>query len=440
MTTRTTRSFPAVELDLERLPSPRRPERLLLVLAGLFVLFNQVALLLAQHRSVTDLWPVAVWITCAWTGHVALNAWRPARDPLLFPLAMFLTGWGINLVARLVPSYAPRQTLWLVVGMAALLALAAAAGDLKWLRRYRYTLLIGGLLLLGITILIGQNPSHQGPRLWLGFGRIYYQPSELLKILLVAFLASYFADHQRYMRLDTVRVGRWSAPSPTFLAPVLLMWGICVVVLVWQRDLGTATLFFVVFLMMLYLAAGQAKLLLGGIGLLLVAGVAAYILFDVVALRVDIWLDPWSTADSSAYQVVQSLLAVAAGGVFGQGIGQGQPTIIPVVHSDFAFVAIAEEWGLLGALVALLMMAVLVVRGLRIAVRSRQVFKSLLAAGLSVLLAVQSLLIVGGVLKLVPLTGVTFPFVSYGGSSLLTSFAIVGLLLVLSDEAQEAAR
>jgi len=442
MITPTTRSFPAVELDVEAAPAPRRPERLLLVLAGVFVLLNQGALLLAQARPITDLWPVGVWIACATVGHSALNAWRPVRDPLLFPLAMFLAGWGINLVARLVPGYAPRQTLWLVVGLAALLALAAFAGDLKWLRRYRYTLLIGGLLLLGITILVGQNPSHHGPRLWLwlGFGGIYYQPSELLKVLLVAFLASYFADHQRYMRLDTMRVGRWSAPSPAFLGPVLLMWGICVVVLVWQRDLGTATLFFVVFLIMLYLAAGQAKLLVGGLILLLLASAAAYHFFDVVALRVDIWLDPWSTADSSAYQVVQSLLAVAAGGVFGQGIGQGLPTIIPVVHSDFAFVAIAEEWGLLGALVALLAMGALVVRGLRIAVRSRQAFKSLLAAGLSVLLGVQSLLIVGGVLKLAPLTGVTFPFVSYGGSSLLTSFAIVGLLLVLSGETQAAPR
>ncbi len=428
-----------VDLDAEeRLPA--RHERLLLALAGLFVLVNQVALLIARDRAWTAIWPVGVWIACAAVGHWALERRLPRRDPLLFPLAMFLTGWGLNLVARLVPSYAVRQTVWLIVGLAALLAVTALPNDLRWLRRYRYTWLIGGLALLAITILLGENPSQRGPRLWLwlGFGRIYYQPSELLKILLVAFLASYFADHQRYMRQDSLRIGPWQVPSPAFLGPVLLMWGICVVVLVWQKDLGAATLFFAVFMVMLYIASGQGLLLIGGMGLLLVAGLVAYNLFDVVALRVDIWLDPWSTAGSSAYQVVQSLMAVAAGGVFGQGIGQGQPTIIPVVHSDFAFAAIAEEWGLLGVLAVLVALAVIVVRGMQIAVRARHVFRGLLAAGLSIMVALQSLLIMGGVLKLVPLTGVTLPFVSYGGSSLLTSFVIIGLLLVLSGDEQGA--
>jgi cell division protein FtsW (lipid II flippase) len=416
-------------------PSLRR-ERWLLLLAGLFILANHLTLIVAQDRRWTALWPVGVWGACALTGHLLLNRRLPDRDPLLFPLAMFLTGWGLNLIARLVPSYTWRQTLWMVISLGALLTITALPGDLRWLRRYRYTWLIGGLALLGITILLGINPSGGGPRLWiwLGFGRIYYQPSELLKILLVAFLASYFADHQFYMRLDTIRLGRRRIPSPTFLGPLLLMWGICVVVLIWQRDLGTATLFFVVFMVMLYLTSGQAVLLLGGLALLLAAGLVAYKMFAVVALRVNIWWSPWRTADSDAYQIVQSLMAVASGGVFGQGIGQGQPTIIPLAHSDFVFAAIAEEWGLLGVLGVLVALAGIVVRGMRIAAQARQPFRVLLAAGLSVTLAVQSLLIMGGVLKLVPLTGVTLPFVSYGGSSLLTCFAITGLLLVVSSE------
>jgi cell division protein FtsW (lipid II flippase) len=427
------------EFDLDIWPSPALRERRLLALAGLFVLINHATLIIARDRPWTSLWPVGVWALCAGVGHLALNRRLPRRDPLLFSLAMFLAGWGINLVSRLVPSYAPRQTLWLVFGVAALLAVTAFPNDLRWLRRYRYTWLIGGLALLGLTIALGQNPSNRGPRLWLwlGFGRIYYQPSELLKILLVAFLASYFADHQRYMRVDMVRLGPWRVPSPAFLGPVLLMWGVCVVVLIWQRDLGTATLFFAVFMVMLYLASGQGQLMIGGLGLLVVAGFVAYHLFDVVALRVNIWLDPWTTATSDAYQVVQSLMAVAAGGLFGQGIGQGQPTIIPVVHSDFAFAAIAEEWGFLGVSGILIGIGTLVVRGMRIAVQGQQPFRSLLAAGLSVMLAMQSLMIMGGVLKLVPLTGVTLPFVSYGGSSLLTSFVIVGLLLVLSNQEQD---
>ncbi|GAB4427450.1 MAG: FtsW/RodA/SpoVE family cell cycle protein [Anaerolineae bacterium] len=411
-------------------------ERLLLALAGAFVLINQVTLILAQERPALDLWPVLVWGMCALGGHVVLSRRLPARDPLLFPLAMLLTGWGLNLIARLVPSFADRQTLWLVVGTGALLGVTALPHDLRWLRRYRYTWLIGGLALLFLTILIGQNPSDTGPRLWLwlGVGRVYYQPSELLKILLVVFLASYLAEHQRYLRTDTIRLGPWQVPSPTFLGPVLLMWSICVIVLVWQRDLGTAMLFFVVFLTMLYLASGQALLLLGGTLLIGAATVLGYRLFDVVALRVEVWWNPWPTANAQAYQVVQSLIAIASGGILGQGVGQGQPGIIPVVHSDFAFAAIAEEWGLVGTLSVVAALATLVLRGMRIAALASHPFRALLAAGLSVLLGVQSLLIMGGVLKLVPLTGVTLPFVSYGGSSLLTSFVIVGLLLTLSEQ------
>ena len=426
------------DLEDEAIQTRIATERRLLAIAGAFILINQVTLIIARDRGWLTLWPVGVWMVCAAFGHAALQRRLPNRDPLLFPLAMFLTGWGLNLISRLVPGYTDRQTLWLVIGLAAMLALTAAPGDLRWLRRYRYTWLIGGLALLGITIVLGENPSGEGPRLWLGFGQIYYQPSELLKILLVAFLASYFAEHEPYMRQDSRRVMRWSVPAPAFLAPVLLMWGLCVVVLVWQRDLGTATLFFVVFMIMLYLASGQSALLLGGVVLLGLAALAAAQLFDVVGLRIRVWLDPWPTADSDAYQIVQSLIAVASGGLFGQGIGQGLPTIIPVVHSDFAFAAIGEEWGMLGMLAVIVALAMIVVRGMRIAVEARQAFERLLAAGLSVMLAVQSLLIMAGVLKLVPLTGITLPFVSYGGSSLLTMFAMIGLLLVLSNREREA--
>jgi len=192
-------------------------------------------------------------------------------------------------------------------------------------------------------------------------------------------------------------------------------------------------------MILLYLASGQGALLLAGAVLLALAALAATQLFDVVALRVRVWLDPWPTAGSDAYQIVQSLMAVAAGGVFGQGIGQGQPTIIPVVHSDFAFAAIGEEWGLLGLLVVTLALALIVARGMRIALAAQQPFERLLAAGLSVMLAVQALLIMGGVLKLIPLTGITLPFVSYGGSSLLTMFVMTGLLLVLSSRQREIA-
>lgn len=223
--------------------------------------------------------------------------------------------------------------------------------------------------------------------------------------------------------------------SPRVYGPILLMWGISVVVLIWQRDLGTAILFFAVFLVLLYIASGYNWILISGAILIVIAGIVAYREFSVVQLRIDIWLNPWPEADGRAFQIVQSLLAFAAGGPFGQGVGQGSPTYIPVVHSDFVFAALAEEWGLLGVIVVILCIALVVTRGLRIAVRQqRNSFLALLTVGLSILIATQSLLIMGGVLKLVPLTGVTLPFLSYGGSSLLTSFIIIGLLLRLSAQ------
>ncbi|MEW5988453.1 MAG: FtsW/RodA/SpoVE family cell cycle protein, partial [Chloroflexota bacterium] len=268
-----------------------------------------------------------------------------------------------------------------------------------------------------------------GAALWLPvplIGRVYFQPSELLKLLLLVFLASYFDERQ-----PLLRAGR--SPIP-YLAPLLLMWGFCITLLVWQRDLGAATLFFLLFLSLLYLATGEKRYLLGGLGLLLAAGLIGYFAFDVVALRVDAWWNPWPDADNRAFQIVQSLYALAAGGLGGQGVAQGFPDYIPVVHSDFAFAAIAEEWGLVGGLAVIACFALLAQRSLRIAIRCERPFRFYLAAGIAVLFGGQSFLIMAGVTKLLPLTGVTLPFVSYGGSSLLVSMVMVGLLIYLSAE------
>ena len=218
------------------------------------------------------------------------------------------------------------------------------------------------------------------------------------------------------------------------------MWLLSLVILVWQRDLGTAMLFFIVFLLLLYLTSGDPRLLLGGLALVIVAAATAYHLFDVVKLRVDIWLNPWLEADGRAYQIVQSLMAFGAGGVFGTGVGRGSPGFIPVVHSDFVFAALAEEWGLLGVVAVLSCFAVLALRGLSIGLsRSGGAYERLLAAALTMMLTAQALMIMAGVLKLLPLTGVTLPFISYGGSSLFVCFTMVGLLLRLSVPAPPAA-
>lgn len=427
---------------LQRDDTISRTERMLLALSGFFLLINFVSLWLVRSSSVLQIWHLIVWSACAIVGTRLLDNYLPRRDPLIFPLSMFLTGWGLVLIERLAPNFADRQTLWLVISVIAMLLVASMPYLLRWLRSYRYLLLIGGIILLVSTILLGRNPSGLAgaPELWLGIGNIFFQPSEALKVILVIFLASYLSEQYPAMRAQSQLkgLGRERAwLSPRILGPIILMWSLSIIIVVWQRDLGTAAIFFAVFLILLYAASGQSIILIGGGVLLMIAGFVAYNLFSVVELRVDIWINPWLEADGRAYQIVQSLMAFAAGGIWGEGIGQGSPTYIPVVHSDFIFSALAEEYGLVGILVTVAGLAILFMRGMRLAVQHQsRPFFALLAIGLSMLLAVQSLLIMGGVLKLLPLTGVTLPFLSYGGSSLLTSFVIMGLLLRLSSEVQ----
>lgn len=416
----------------------QRPlEQLLLLIASAFIGVNALSLSLVGIGGALPWLHSLGWGVAAWGGWWFLRRRLPVHDPYLFPLVMFLAGWGILLIDRLAPFFAARQTVWLLVGVVALCGTASFPQLLRWLRRFRYLLLLFGVGLLVSTILLGRNPSGVAgaPGLWLGIGTLFFQPSELLKIILVAFLASYLSDQVSALR---VTQGRWWQQgwlSPRILGPILLMWSLCVLVLVWQRDLGTASLFFLIFLTLLYVASGQWWILASGAGLALVAGVVGYYAFSVVRLRVDIWVNPWVEADGRAYQIVQSLMAIANGGIFGQGIGQGAPGYIPVVHSDFVFSALAEEWGLIGVIVMLGVFGVVLMRGMRTAIQlQHQPFHALLAVGLTMSLGLQTLLILCGVLKLFPLTGVTLPFLSYGGSSLVLSFVMIGLLLRLSAE------
>ncbi|MEO1644579.1 MAG: FtsW/RodA/SpoVE family cell cycle protein, partial [Chloroflexota bacterium] len=391
-------------IPLEQHSIVTNTERQLLWLTGAFVLVNFVALALQDITDIALWWHLAVWIGCAIGGSWVLDRLLPLRDPVLFPLVMFLSGWGLVLIDRLAPNFSDRQTIWLLISVAAMLVVVRIPQILRWLRAYRYLVLITGIVLLVSTIVLGQNPSGLAgaPELWLGFGNVFFQPSEALKVILVIFLASYLSEQFPAMRtqskLKTQGMGYQRAwLSPRILGPILLMWGLSILLVVWQRDLGTAALFFAVFLVLLYVASGQLSILLGGAGLLAIAGFVAYNLFAVVELRVDIWLNPWLEADGRAYQIVQSLMAFGAGGIFGQGIGQGSPTYIPVVHSDFIFSALAEEYGLLGVAVMVATMAIIVMRGMRIAVKHEsRPFYSLLALGLSMLIGIQSLLIMGG--------------------------------------------
>ncbi len=415
-----------------------RFERYLLLIAAAFVFVNAITFSLVNGGNLNPahLWGSFVWFAAIASAHFSLSRWQPEHDKLLLPIFALLTGWGIVLVDRLAANFLARQVLWVVLGTAVMLAIAILPRNLYLLRRYRYTLLIGGLILLATTLLLGINPSGLGARLWLPIslpiiGTIYFQPSELLKLLLLIFLASYFADREPLLRLD--RQQGWRGALP-YLAPLLLMWGFCMLLLVWQRDLGAATIFFVLFLALLYLATGHKRYVISGLILLLLGSIFAYFFFDVVTLRVDAWLNPWPDAYDRAYQIVQSLYAVAAGGVFGPGVGSGYPIYIPVVHSDFVFAAIAEEWGLIGSLSIVVIFMLLAYRGMRIALLTQRPFRFYLAAGITILFSVQALLIMGGVTKLLPLTGVTLPFISYGGSSMLISSMMAGLLLYISAD------
>ena len=442
---------------LEERDQPRdRREATLLGVTALFVVANVVALGVATDEGWAWprlLWP-GVWLVVSALAHLALRHLRPHRDPFLLPIYVLLSGWGLLLQDRLAPNFLGRQTLWYVLAMAALLVVAIAPRSLKPLMRYRYVLLLGGLVLVAITLVFGVNPSGGGAALWLPIpapilGVVYFQPSELLKVLLVIFLASYFTEQEplyRYNRHTARRDDADTRPNVVrrllrqlpFLGPLLLMWGFCLLLLVWQQDLGAAALFFIVFVALLYLATGERVYVAGGLVLLAAAGVFAFFAFDaVVAPRVLTWLNPWPNVSDRAYQVVQSLYAQAAGGVFGRGAGQGFPDYIPVVHSDFALAAIAEEWGLVGSLTVVAAYAIIALRGLRAALLALQglrprYFHAYLAAGLVVLFSVQAVLIIGGVIKLLPLTGITLPFISYGGSSLLVSSIMIGLLIHLS--------
>ena len=417
-----TKGLPTLQL------SNLEPILLTLVAAFTAIGFVLLGLVTRERVGLTAVWPALVWGAALGGTWAALHRWLPGHDPLLLPVAGLLTGMGLVMVARLAPNFLARQVLWSLLGLGAMLAVALGLRDLRLLRRYRYTWLIGGLALLALTLVFGVNPAGTGARLWLGFGGFYFQPSEPLKLLLVIFLASYLAEKRPLLAGTSYQVGSLRLPPLPHLGPVLLMWGFSLLLLIWQRDLGAAWLFFAVFLLMLYVTTGQARYVPLGLGLFGVGALIGYRLFYHVRLRVDIWWNPWAEASGRAFQIVQSLLAFAAGGVLGQGLGQGTPTFIPVVHSDFVFSAVGEELGLLGTLGVVALFVLLIACAGRIALAGRTPFRQLLAFGLTAMLGLQALTIMAGSLKLVPLTGVTLPFVSYGGSSLVTSFALVGLL------------
>ncbi len=378
------------------------------------------------------------------TVHMAVRRWAPTASPFLFPIAAFLTAIGFAEIYRLDPHLAAIQRWSLLVAAAASAGLLYVLRNdgVAMLRRYRYLFLTAAVVLLLLPLLPSDWPLRgveiNGSRLWVRvgiFGRtVSLQPGELAKVALTVFLASYLAE--RHVAMATVRrkIGRLSIPEPRQLGPILLAATASFGVLVYQRDLGAALLLFLLFVGMIYLATGRAAYLLSGAVLGTVGGVFAYRQFDHVQQRITSWLHPFDDFAGSGYQIIQGLFALGSGSLTGAGLGNGRPGLIPAAATDFIFVAVAEELGFGGSVALVTAFALLVALGFGIALRARDVFHKILGAGLTLVIGIQAILILSGVLRLLPVTGITLPFVSYGGSSLIANMLLLTLLARVSHE------
>ncbi|MEI6285190.1 MAG: FtsW/RodA/SpoVE family cell cycle protein [Bacillota bacterium] len=377
---------------------------------------------------------VAVLIVAGWIVVLLVaNFLYPDGDRSILCLSWLLCAVGLIFVYRLKSELFLMQSLWVGVGGIAFLAAALVAAKIDRFFRYKYLIAILGIILLAIALVFGVEIG--GSRNWVIIGPIRFEPFEFSRLLMVIFLAAYLDERRVLFAAPDWKLGFIRLPDKRILAPLVVIWGVAMLVLIFQKDLGAALLFFATAVLLMYIGTGRLIYVLGGALVFFGGSIICYLLYWHVRVRVDIWLNPWLDPDGRAFQIVQSLFAFAAGGLWGTGIGLGHPLLIPEVHTDFIFAAIGEELGLLGALAVLLAYSLLITRAFRIAILSRNNFLSLLAAGLACFLALQVFLIIGGVTKFFPLTGVTMPFVSYGGSSMMSTSIILGILFAISDSA-----
>ncbi|MGE5618128.1 MAG: FtsW/RodA/SpoVE family cell cycle protein [Sphingomonadaceae bacterium] len=414
----------------------RWTELMLLPLPLLFLILGLGLLSLARPGTVQE-WHfrgAAAMSALLLFAHLVL-LWRsPRADQLLLPMVAMLVGVGLVVVTRLTPELALRQLLWVALGFTLMIGTVLFLPSVAILQSYKYSAAILGLLLVGTTFVLGTDPNDSGVRSWLALGGMMFQPSEILKVLLAIFLAAYLEDKRELLTWSSSRLVGLKLPPLPYLGPLAVMWALSMAMLVAQRDVGAALLFFCIYLAMLYVASSRAIYVWGGLAAFAAGAYFCFLLFAHIRLRVEVWLDPWSFADAQGYQIVQALVAMATGGLVGSGLGQGYPGFIPAVHTDFVIAAIGEEFGLVGTLGVVALFMLLVYRGFRIALDASHAFSSLLATGLTTILGVQAFVILAGTTKLIPLTGITLPFVSYGGSSIITNFIIIGLLLRVSAD------
>ncbi|HXH56224.1 FtsW/RodA/SpoVE family cell cycle protein [Iamia sp.] len=368
--------------------------------------------------------------------HLAVRRLAPGADGTLLPVAGLLNGIGYVFIARLEEDLAGLQALWTGVGIAAFIITLVVVRRPRDLERYRYLALFGGVILIMMPLLPVVGLSVNGARIWINIGPINFQPGEFAKLALAVFFAAYLVEKRELLALASWPKRRPFLPDPKHLGPVLVAWGISVVVIVAERDLGTALLFFALFIVLLWVATGRVGYLIVGFGLFGLASFVSWTLFSHVQDRVTNWLNPWDDPQDTGYQIIQGWYALADGGIGGRGLGLGisGDGRLPEAQNDFIFAVIGEELGLLGTTAVIVAFLLLIGSGLRIATHQEGSFEKLLATGLTTLLGVQAFIILAGVARVLPLTGVALPFVSYGGSSLLANYVLLALLVRLSDD------
>lgn len=430
----------------------RNRELLNLVAVGLLTAIGFASVYIARSSLVNaaSLTYAGIFVALYLAAHLAARSTIPDADPVLLPLAMLLSSIGVTMIYRLNPDDAFRQSLWVVIGVALFaLALVALRHDYRRIEQYKYLFGITAIALMMLPALPGIGQTINGARLWVKVGSFQFQPGELAKIFLIVFLAGYLRDKREVLAQGRIKD----------FGPLLLIWGAAMLVLVQTNDLGSALLHFGIFLAMLYVATGRAAYALAGLGLFLAGAAFVYRFVGHVHERVTIWLNPWTDEpvfcaqtgelalrqDCGSFQLVKSLYSIGNGGFGGTGLGKGTFTttagdpIIPFLNSDFIYSAIAQELGLVGAAGLLLVFMLVVARGMRVALTADDGFSKLLAAGLTFGFALQTFIIVGGVLRVIPLTGITLPFVSYGGSSVIANFVLLAGLLLVSNRANAQA-
>ncbi|HLT60588.1 MAG TPA: FtsW/RodA/SpoVE family cell cycle protein, partial [Microlunatus sp.] len=427
------------------LPRKRRWVELLLIVLALAIGIGAYALV---DYNITgrlgDFFPLHAGALLGFglAAHLVVRFRLPYADPVIVPCALALNGLGLAMIHRIdlandPPIFGARtQLIWTALGILLFVVCAAVIRDHRPLQGFTYTLFLVGLVLLLLPLVPGLGREVYGAQIWIGIGPYSFQPAEAAKVLLSLAFASYLVEKRDVLALAGWRVLGLDLPRARDLGPILLMWLVSLAILVFQRDLGTSLLFFGLFVMMLYVSTERAGWPVLGTALFAGGAFLGFRFFNHVQIRVNAWLDPFSNFDQN-YQVIVAQFGMAWGGLLGTGLGLGRPGLVPLARSDFVAAAVGEELGLTGLMAVIMIYGLIVARGLRTALQCREHFGKLLAAGLSFAFALQVFTIIGGVTRLVPLTGLTTPFMSQGGSSMICNWIVVGLLMIISHQVRK---